>query len=98
MASATDLVVGVDGSEPALTAVRWAARAAATRRRGLRLVHATEELPVAYPHAGGTFDDLYELVGARGQRLLDAARAAVAGVAPDLTPKSCSARNSPRRG
>ncbi|WP_328603165.1 universal stress protein [Amycolatopsis sp. NBC_00345] len=96
--SATDLVVGVDGSEPALTAARWAARTAATRHRGLRLVHATEELPVAYPHAGGNFDELYELVGARGQRLLEAARAAVAEVAPDLTPEVVLRPEQPAEG
>jgi len=96
--SATDLVVGVDGSEPALTAVRWAARTAATRRRGLRLVHATEELPVAYPHTGGNFEELYELVGARGQRLLEAARAAVAEVAPDLTPEVVLRPERPAEG
>ncbi|HXT46213.1 MAG TPA: universal stress protein [Pseudonocardiaceae bacterium] len=34
------VVVGVDGSQSALTAVRWAAREASRRRLPLRLVHA----------------------------------------------------------
>ncbi|MFJ1760115.1 universal stress protein [Amycolatopsis sp. NPDC088138] len=98
MASSADLVVGVDGSDGALTAVRWAARAAAARRRGLRLVHATEELPVAYPHTGGNFEELYELVGARGQRLLEAARAAVAEVAPEVKPEVVLRPEQPAEG
>jgi nucleotide-binding universal stress UspA family protein len=36
----TPIVVGVDGSEPSLTAARWAAVEARLRHRALRLVHA----------------------------------------------------------
>ncbi|GAA3185785.1 universal stress protein [Blastococcus jejuensis] len=39
-----DVVVGVDGSEVALGAVRWAAREAARRGTGLRIVHAATYL------------------------------------------------------
>ncbi len=77
----TDLVVGVDGSDATLGAVRWAAEMARERRRGLRLVHGTDELPVAYPHATGTVDEFYEAVGAQGQRLLAQAREAAMEVA-----------------
>lgn len=34
------ILVGVDGSEPALQALRWAAQEARLRHTGLRLVHA----------------------------------------------------------
>ncbi|MBC8090976.1 MAG: universal stress protein, partial [Pseudonocardia sp.] len=40
MAVHTPIVVGVDGSQPALDAVRWAAREATLRDTGLRLVAA----------------------------------------------------------
>lgn len=46
--STLPVVVGVDGSESALAAVRWAAREALVRGTGLRLVHACE-VPVGYP-------------------------------------------------
>lgn len=42
------VVVGVDGSESALDAVRWAADEARRRRAALRIVHAYE-IPVGYP-------------------------------------------------
>ncbi|MFE7718215.1 universal stress protein [Nocardia rhizosphaerihabitans] len=38
---ASPVVVGVDGSDAALTAVRWAANTAALRQAPLHLVHAT---------------------------------------------------------
>lgn len=48
MKSAGPVVVGVDGSESALHAVRWAADQARRSRVHLRLVHAGE-VPVGYP-------------------------------------------------
>ena len=83
----TDLVVGIDGSATALAAARWAAAIAAQRRRGLRLVHAVEELLVPYPHAEPAHQDLQALVGARGQRLLEEAADAATAVAPDVRPE-----------
>ncbi|OHV32279.1 MULTISPECIES: universal stress protein [Pseudofrankia] len=51
------VVVGVDGSDPSLTALRWAAHAAAVRKVPLRVVH-----------AWGGYDPMYAevLVGAQG--------------------------------
>jgi nucleotide-binding universal stress UspA family protein len=83
----TDLVVGIDGSATALAAARWAATMATQRRRGLRLVHAVEELLVPYPHAGPDDEDLQAVVGARAQRLLEEAGDAVTAVAPGLRPE-----------
>jgi len=45
------IVVGVDGSDAALAAVRWAAVEARLRRRGIRLVHATDEVSLSSPKA-----------------------------------------------
>ncbi|MFI5589504.1 universal stress protein [Amycolatopsis sp. NPDC051758] len=82
--SASALVVGVDGSVDALTAVRWAARAARERHLGLRLVHALPELPAPYPRGDPTFEQVRQAVGARGERVLaealDEATRAVPGV------------------
>jgi nucleotide-binding universal stress UspA family protein len=80
--SASALVVGVDGSAGALTAVRWAARVARERKLGLRLVHALPELPPPYPRGDPTFEQIQQAVGARGERMLAEARvaASVAGV------------------
>jgi nucleotide-binding universal stress UspA family protein len=51
------VVVGVDGSDPSLTALRWAAHAAAVRKVPLRVIH-----------AWGGYDPMYAevLVGAQG--------------------------------
>lgn len=87
MTAPTDLVVGIDRSATALAATRWAAAMAAQRRRGLRLVHAVEELLVPYPHAEPAQEDLQAVVGARGQQLLEQARDAATSVAPDLRPE-----------
>lgn len=43
------VVVGVDGSESALHAVRWAAREARRRQAPLRLVHVCHVVPVRHP-------------------------------------------------
>ncbi|WP_236794276.1 universal stress protein [Amycolatopsis sp. GM8] len=78
------LVVGVDGARGMPRAVRWAAREAAQRHRGLRLVHATDELSLNYPHSLPVSDDVRAVARMRGQRLLRAARDAAREVAPDL--------------
>lgn len=43
------VVVGIDGSESALRAGRWAAHEARSLQRPLRIVHATEVATVAAP-------------------------------------------------
>lgn len=71
------VVVGVDGSESALRATRWAAREAARRDVDLRLVH-VRQLPLLLPPS-----DLYawELTD-QGNKWLGAARDAALTVAP----------------
>ncbi|HEY2058584.1 universal stress protein [Amycolatopsis sp. NBC_01480] len=86
--SGSAVVVGVDGSAAALTAVRWAALVARERRRGLRLIHALPELPALYPGADATFEQIQEAVGARGERVLAEARAAAEEAAPGVEVES----------
>lgn len=73
------VVVGVDGSEPGLRAVRWAAHEAARRGVALRLVHVVfgvDETWLADPTAGLAFREA--LTGAARERLAAARTAAVA--------------------
>ncbi|VVJ21760.1 Universal stress protein family [Amycolatopsis camponoti] len=78
--SSSELVVGVDGTAGALAAVRWAARVARERRRGLRLVHALPELPAPYPRADPTYEQLLEAAAGEGRNMLAEARAAASDV------------------
>jgi len=78
------IVVGVDGSDAALHAVRWAAAEARQRRRGLRLVHAINDVSLSYPRALPTRQDLRGVLRMRGQRLLRAARDVAREVAPEI--------------
>jgi nucleotide-binding universal stress UspA family protein len=82
--SASALVVGIDGSAGALMAVRWAARVARARRRGLRLVHALPALPAPYPRGDPTFEQVKAAVTGRGERMLAEARDAAAEVASGI--------------
>ena len=81
---ATDLVVGVDGSASALTAVRWAALFAGQRRRGLRLVHAMDEQRLRYPRTAPAREHLHEMARARGRRVLSVARQVAEDAAPNV--------------
>ncbi|WP_326834841.1 universal stress protein [Amycolatopsis rhabdoformis] len=82
--ASSELVVGIDGSESALTAVRWAARMARERRFGVRLVHAVDEIPETYPHAAPTYEDAQQFVGERSAQVIEQAKAAVTEVAPGV--------------
>ncbi|MFC0432007.1 universal stress protein [Kutzneria buriramensis] len=79
------IVAGVDGSESALDAVRWAADEAARRRMSLRLVHAVEVSTIAYGGAFGLPKDFFEALRQSGRAYLDAAVSAVGKLHPDLT-------------
>ncbi|MBE1495676.1 nucleotide-binding universal stress UspA family protein [Amycolatopsis lexingtonensis] len=78
--SGSELVVGVDGSAGALTAVRWAARVARERNLGLRLVHALPELPAPYPRADPTYEQLLEAAAGQGRSVLAEAREVAADI------------------
>jgi nucleotide-binding universal stress UspA family protein len=79
------IVVGVDGSESALDAVRFAAREAARRGLPLRLIH-VYSTPIGLP--GGIIDPeiVHNALREQGKRLLDEASRAAREVSDDLRP------------
>lgn len=77
------VVVGVDGSEPALRAVRWAAEEAGRQGVPLRLVYASE-LPFGFPPGVVTEHSIRDMMREQGDRWLEDARAAATAVAPDV--------------
>jgi nucleotide-binding universal stress UspA family protein len=81
--SHSPVVVGVDGSESALHAVRWAAAEAVRRGTRLRLVHAYE-IPVGYPPGFVDWHALHEALAAQGRAWLVRARDEVEKLAPGL--------------
>jgi len=77
------VVVGVDGSDSALEAVRWAANEAERRRVSLRIVHAYG-LPVGYLPGFVDWHALHEALVAQGRSWLGRARDVAAEAAPGL--------------
>ncbi|MFD7307891.1 universal stress protein [Promicromonospora sp. NPDC059942] len=77
------VLVGVDGSDSATEAVRWAAREAARRGAPLVLVSVWTPVPPGVPHAAmlGSYEDA---LIAQGTQWLDDAAAAAAREAPDV--------------
>ncbi|MBP2366401.1 universal stress protein [Pseudonocardia parietis] len=90
------VVVGVDGSDVALDAVRWAAREAADRHAELTLVYAFD---VAGLYADGAvaplLDDVEEQLRVEGDEVLVAARAAAAEAAPGVASQVRTDRGAP---
>jgi nucleotide-binding universal stress UspA family protein len=87
------VVVGVDGSESALHAVRWAAEEAVRRGLPLRLVH-VYSTPVGLP--GGLIEPAVvgDALREQGRRWLEEARQEVAAVSDDLHPSQVLAAAS----
>lgn len=77
------VVVGIDGSDSALRAVRWAAEEARRREGGLRLVHAVE-LFTGYGPRMVDWHALHNALEDRGRGWLEDAREEVERVAPEL--------------
>lgn len=77
------VVVGVDGSESALDAVRWAAEEARRRDTRLRIVHALE-VPFGYPPGFVDARVLYDALAAQAKEWLEQARAVAEETAPGL--------------
>lgn len=67
------VVVGVDGSESALTAVRWAAAEARRRDTRLRIVH-VYQVPAGYPQGFVDVRLLHDALVTQGKAWLDLAR------------------------
>ncbi|MFK0246024.1 universal stress protein [Amycolatopsis azurea] len=78
------VVVGVDGSESATRAVRWAAEQARRRHAELTLVHAIDDESLSHPRPMPTREDLAEMIRMRGHRLLRKARDVAREVAPEV--------------
>ena len=77
------VVVGIDGSDSALRAVRWAAGQARRRNAGLRLVHAVEVF-TGYAPRVVDWHALQTAMQERGRLWLDKARDEARQVAPAL--------------
>ena len=77
------VAVGVDGSDSALQAVRWAAKLAARDGCRLRLVHAYQ-LPLGLPSGAFHQESVLDALREQGKRWLDEAREAAALVDPAL--------------
>ncbi|GAA5103166.1 universal stress protein [Haloechinothrix salitolerans] len=89
------VVVGVDGSEPALRAVRWAAREAAGHGVGLRVVHAIG-VPEFFP--GGAISpstELFHLLEQDSENVLRDAESAAAEAAPGIEVSAESTTDPP---
>ncbi|MFI7679071.1 universal stress protein [Actinophytocola sp. NPDC049390] len=78
------VVVGVDGSESALDAVRWAADEARRRETLLRIVHAYQ-IPTGYPQGFVDVKMLHDVLLAQGKEWLVRAQEVAEEAAPGLT-------------
>jgi len=78
------VLVGVDGSDAALRAVRWGAAEARRRRLPLRLVHAFAWVKDAHFRASETTEHYRNILLDQGRSHLDAAAAVAHEVAPEL--------------
>ncbi|MGH4006689.1 MAG: universal stress protein [Pseudonocardiaceae bacterium] len=78
------VVAGVDGSESALAAVRWAAREAARRRLPLRLVHAFDWPNIRHIGDPGLGVDYHEVLLRVAREQVSAAAGAAAAAAPGV--------------
>ncbi|MEJ3653277.1 universal stress protein [Actinomycetes bacterium KLBMP 9759] len=79
------VVVGVDGSDEALTAARWAAREAALRGAALRVVHAYGWLPVDEADQLTLTDDVYAVLARAARARLATAVATARDEAPGVS-------------
>ena len=90
------VVVGVDGSEPALEAVRWAAREAADRHADLVLVYAFDVAGLYADSAvAPLLDDVEQRMRVEAEEILDAAGGVAAEAVPGVTVQTRADRDAP---
>lgn len=78
------IVVGVDGSDSALHATRWAAREAALRKLPLRLVHVYDPPTIRHPATAAVRTAYINALGDHGRHWVREATAAASTVAAGL--------------
>ncbi|MFJ5993272.1 universal stress protein [Lentzea sp. NPDC092896] len=83
-APSAPIVVGVDGSASALSAVTWAAQESARHKVPLRLVHAYSLPTRGYPEVILTGNEIRDAIEQLGRDKLDEATAAARAAAPDV--------------
>ncbi|MEV6715427.1 universal stress protein [Lentzea sp. NPDC051208] len=83
-APSAPIVVGVDGSASALSAVTWAAQECARHKVPLRLVHAYVLPTRGYPEIILTGSEIRRAMESLGREKLDEATAAARAAAPDV--------------
>lgn len=89
------VVVGVDGSEQSVVAVRWAAREAAAHRVRLRIVHAIG-VPDFFPGGAVTpSTEIYHLLEQDAEKVLAGAEQAAREAAPGIDLVSLSTTDPP---
>ncbi|MFD8498416.1 universal stress protein [Amycolatopsis sp. NPDC059657] len=89
------IVVGVDGTEQATRAVRWAAGLASARRLGLVLVHALRVEQIAYGGGIAGPTPLFDFLNEDGKRILDDAVEQARAVNKDLAVETLMPPDSP---
>lgn len=89
------IVVGVDGTEPGLAAVRWAAAVAARRRLKLLIVHALRADQLAYGAGLAGPAPWYEALAEEGRRVLDEAAEQARAVSPETAVDTVMPTDSP---
>lgn len=82
--SSGPVLVGIDGSQSALAAVRWAAAEARSLSRPLLVVHATVWPLIGHPPPPAVLTDYRELLVAEGNRWLQQAVQAATSTAPEV--------------
>ncbi|TDQ00412.1 universal stress protein [Labedaea rhizosphaerae] len=83
------VLVGVDGSDSALAATRWAARSAKLRGLPLRIVHACVLPPIQHPTTTASQARWVEALTENGQHIIAEAAHAARVVAPEVEIVSC---------
>lgn len=81
---ANAVIVGVDGSESAEAAVRWAARMCADRNLSLRIIHALNFSPYTYGAPYLDVAGIYDWMEDEGKEILSRAAAVAREVSADL--------------